>query len=87
MTYRPHLGFWDKLLIYAACALAGAIFFTVGWIAVEPADPMGPVSLLTGRVLHLSGGALHLTIALPLISGCCFTRYSNVPTVVKRWDH
>lgn len=43
------MGFLDKLASYVAWALAGSLFFTVGWIALEPIDPLGPVSLVTGR--------------------------------------
>jgi hypothetical protein len=52
MTYRPHLGLWDKALTYLSWAGAGAVFLTVGWIALEPLDPLGVVSLRSG------GGAM-----------------------------
>jgi len=49
MIDEPLLGFWDKLASYTAWVLAGALFFTVGWIALEPVDPLGPISLMTGH--------------------------------------
>ncbi len=49
MIDEPLLGFWDKLASYVAWVLAGALFCTVGWIALEPIDPLGPISLLAGR--------------------------------------
>ncbi len=36
----------DKMLTLAAWALGGAVFLTVGWFAMAPDDPLGPVSLL-----------------------------------------
>lgn len=36
---------WDRLSILAAWALAVSLFLTVGWMALAPSDPLGPVSL------------------------------------------
>jgi len=47
MAHRLQLNAIDKVFVCVAWAIAGAIFFTVGWRVMEPDDPLGPVSLLT----------------------------------------
>ena len=49
VMYEPHLGLSDKLASYIAWSLAGTLFFTIGWIALAPLDPLGPVSLYAGH--------------------------------------
>ena len=44
---ETHLSLLEKLAAWGAWALAAWIFLTVGWIAVEPKDPFGPVSIFT----------------------------------------
>lgn len=44
---RPQLNLLDKATVWASLLLAGFLFLTVGWFAMEPDDPMGAVSLLT----------------------------------------
>lgn len=44
---RSHLGLWDRVTTLVAWASAAALFLTVGWTAMAPLDPLGPVSLLT----------------------------------------
>lgn len=39
----------DKLVLLAALGIAIALFLSVGWMAIEPADPQGPVSLIAHR--------------------------------------
>lgn len=46
-VYLPQLSLLDKTIAFVSWALAGAIFLTVGWLAMEPDDPLGAVSLLT----------------------------------------
>lgn len=43
----PQLNLLDKATVWASLLLAGFLFLTVGWFAMEPDDPMGAVSLLT----------------------------------------
>ena len=45
----------DRAATFASCALAGGLFLTVGWFAMEPDDPLGAVSFLTrsGRAMML----------------------------------
>ena len=47
MDEEAHLSFLEKLAAWGAWALAAWIFLTVGWLAVEPQDPCGPVSIFT----------------------------------------
>lgn len=42
-----HLRLQDKALALAAWVLAAGIFGSVGWMAIEPYDPLGAVSLVT----------------------------------------
>ena len=44
---RIHLRFTDKVLSLLAWAIAIGLFVSVGWMAVQPDDPAGAVSLLT----------------------------------------
>lgn len=39
-------GLGDQIRVTSALALAGALFWTVGWAAVQPMDPRGPLTLL-----------------------------------------
>ena len=41
------LGLVDKLLFLVALAVAAALFMSVGWMAIAPADPLGAVSIVT----------------------------------------
>lgn len=43
------MGWFDKFLLLAALSIAVALFLTIGWMAIAPEDPRGPVSLLTHR--------------------------------------
>ena len=44
---RP-LRFSEKVRVTAACALAVALFTSVGWTAIRPADPQAATTLLLG---------------------------------------
>ncbi|MCP4248467.1 MAG: hypothetical protein GY778_15575 [bacterium] len=44
---RIHLRFTDKVLSLLAWAIAIGLFGSVGWMAVQPDDPAGAVSLMT----------------------------------------
>lgn len=43
----PQPGMFDKARTLGACAVAVAVFLTVGWVAMAPDDPLGAVSLLS----------------------------------------
>lgn len=45
LPYKTTLNWLDKLRLGAACAVAAAIFWSVGWIAADLTDPLGGVSL------------------------------------------
>ncbi len=47
MLHRPQLTLIDKSVTLGAWVLAGTLFMTVGWMAMEPDDPGGAVSILT----------------------------------------
>jgi len=47
MAYPAHLTLFERTTAWGAWALGGAIFLTVGWMAVQPDDPLGPVSMLS----------------------------------------
>ncbi len=44
-----HLRWFDKLLVIAALGIAVALFLSIGWLAIAPADPYGATSLVTHR--------------------------------------
>ena len=51
----------EKTITLGSWGLAGAIFLTIGWFALEPNDPLGAVTLLTQRgalMMLLQAGAL-----------------------------
>ena len=63
---RPQLNLLDKAAVWASLLLAGFLFLTVGWFAMEPDDPMGAVSLLTrdsSIVMFLQATALIVVTA------------------------
>lgn len=47
IQYYPPLRLADRLVALVAWAMAIALFFTVGWRALQPTDPQGAVSMLT----------------------------------------
>ncbi|MFH0983432.1 MAG: hypothetical protein V2A79_18085 [Planctomycetota bacterium] len=49
VEFPPQLRPIDRLVALIAWGLAIALFFKVGWRALEPADPQGAVSMLTCR--------------------------------------
>ena len=58
---RPQLSLLEKAITLASWGLAGAIFLTIGWFALEPDDPLGAVSLLMRHgaiMMLLQAGAL-----------------------------
>lgn len=68
MGTRAHPTFFEKAAAWTSWLLAGAIFLTLGWMAMAPDDPLGAVSLLTrsGSVLMLvqAAGLALVTAAL-----------------------
>lgn len=71
MSVHSHPSFFEKASSWAAWALAGAVFLTVGWMAMAPDDPLGAVSLLTRRhpmlMLVQAGGLAAITAALATV--------------------
>ena len=61
----PQLSLLDKTATFGSWALGGALFLTIGWLAMAPDDPLGPVSLLTrsGPMLMLLEAAALAAIA------------------------
>lgn len=49
MVDRPQLGSLAKSAVLLSWVLAGAMFLSVGWMAMAPDDPLGAVSLLARR--------------------------------------
>jgi hypothetical protein len=49
MHHRPHLTLFQKSAVLISWSLAAGVFLTVGWMAMQPDDPQGAVSLLTRR--------------------------------------
>jgi hypothetical protein len=66
-----HLTFLDKTATWVSWALAGAIFLTVGWLAMAPDDPLGAVSVLTRHgawmMLLQAAGLAAVTAALAAV--------------------
>ena len=71
MSHGTPLSFLEKLATWGSLALAGAVFLTVGWLAVEPDDPLGAVSLLARRgawmMLLQSAGLAGVTATLATV--------------------
>ena len=42
---RQEPSVWERGATLAAWLLGGALFLTIGWFALEPDDPLGPVSV------------------------------------------
>ncbi len=59
------LSFFERLVVWLTWAVAGALFLTVGWMAMAPADPLGPVCVLTSRA-----GVAMLAEAAALVVAC-----------------
>jgi hypothetical protein len=64
VTDTGHLRFHDKALALAAWGIGVGVFASVGWMALEPADPRGAVSLVTADSVLL---ALAQTLALAAV--------------------
>ena len=61
MVHRPHRTLLDKIVTLGSWVVAGAIFLSVGWFAMEPEDPLGAVTVLTrdgGLLVLLQAAAL-----------------------------
>lgn len=59
------LSFFERLAVWLTWAVAGALFLTVGWMAMAPTDPLGPVCVLTNRA-----GVAMLAEAAALVVVC-----------------
>lgn len=66
-----HLTLLDKLAVWAGWAIAGAMFHTLGWMALAPSDPLGAVSLLArggmGAMLLQAAGLAAVTAAIAAV--------------------
>lgn len=63
MVHAPQLSLLEKTVTFISWALAGVIFLTVGWFALEPDDPLGAVTLLTRE------GALGVLVQVIALAG------------------
>ena len=70
MVYQQTLNVWEKGVTWGAYALAGAVFLTIGWIAMQPVDPQGAVSLLA---CGSPSGVLIEAAALAAVTGALAT--------------
>ena len=84
---RP-LRFVEKVRVLSACALAIALFVSVGWTAVAPADPHAPMTFLVdARAWPLAAGSI-VAIAVvcsavgTLIGGPAFGHVGVLATAV-----
>jgi hypothetical protein len=83
MLRRP-LTFLDKSLFCAACGVGVALCMTVGWMAVEPADPLGAVSLVAqpaGALVWIQVVAL-TAVTAALANILAGRRFSNAGLLV-----
>jgi len=66
-----HLSLLDRAATWVSWALAGAIFLTVGWLAMAPDDPLGALSVLTRHgawmMLLQAAGLAAVTAALAAV--------------------
>jgi hypothetical protein len=66
-----HLTLLDKLGVWAGWGVAGAMFHTLGWMALAPSDPLGAVSLLArggmGAMLLQAAGLAAVTAAIAAV--------------------
>lgn len=64
MTLQPPMGFFEKLRVFAACAVAAGLMWTVGWHVAGPADPKMALTLVAGGlgIPAAWGGLLVLTM-------------------------
>ncbi len=69
--HERHLSLLDRAATWVSWALAGAIFLTVGWLAMAPDDPLGAVSVLTRHgawmMLLQAAGLAAVTAALAAV--------------------
>ncbi len=63
MVERPQPGLLDRAATTASWVLGGALFLTIGWFAMEPDDPLGPVSAYARQ------GGLMMLIQAAALSG------------------
>ncbi len=50
LHFEPwRLSFLERAAVWLTWGVAGALFLTVGWMAMAPVDPLGPVCVLTSR--------------------------------------
>jgi hypothetical protein len=80
--HTPQLGLLDKTITFASWALAGAIFLTIGWFAMEPDDPLGAVSLLTrhGAIVMLVQAAALAGVAAAVATALAGRLLADVGT-------
>ncbi|MBI3833527.1 MAG: hypothetical protein HY287_04260 [Planctomycetes bacterium] len=74
VSTHPSLSFFDKAANWLAWALSIALFWTLGWMALAPADPQGAVSILsrdrsTNMLLQAAGLAIAASAAGAILAG------------------
>jgi len=64
---QVHLRLHDRALGWLTWAIAAGLFATVGWMAVQPADPLAAVSLLTCP--RPTAGVVQIVLLAAIVSG------------------
>ncbi len=71
MSARHHPTLVDRAAFWSSWLLAGAVFLTIGWLAMAPDDPRGAVSILTRgggwMMLLQAAGLAAVTAALTTV--------------------
>lgn len=82
MVERPEPSLLDRAATLASWVLAGALFLTVGWFALEPDDPLGPVSVYArhGTLMMLFQAAALAGVAAALATVLAGRRVVDIGT-------
>lgn len=82
MVERPQPGWLDRAATTASWVLGGALFLTVGWFAMEPDDPLGPVSAYArqGGLMMLIQAAALAAVAAGLATLIAGRRVADIGT-------
>ena len=82
MAYRPQLSLLDKTATFGSWLIAGALFLTVGWFALEPDDPQGAVSMLarSGSLMMLVQAIALAAVAAGLVTVIAGQKLADVGT-------
>ncbi len=81
-AHRTQLNLWDKTATFGSWLLAGAIFVKIGWLAMEPDDPQGAVSVLArhGPITMLFQAGVLAAVAAALATVIAGRRLADVGT-------